>query len=70
MAGLIVQKFGGTSVANPERICRVADRIADRHRKGNRLAVVVSAMGHTTDELIDLAQKVSKEPRAARWTCS
>ncbi len=62
MAGLIVQKFGGTSVANPERICRVADRIADRHRKGNRLAVVVSAMGHTTDELIDLAQKVSKEP--------
>lgn len=62
MAGLIVQKFGGTSVANPERICKVADRIADRHRKGNRLAVVVSAMGHTTDELIDLAQKVSKEP--------
>ncbi len=62
MAGLIVQKYGGTSVAQPERICSVADRIAARYHAGHRLAVVVSAMGHTTDELIELAQKVSKEP--------
>jgi aspartate kinase len=62
MAALFVQKYGGTSVAEPERIHRVAERIALRFRQGHRLAVVVSAMGHTTDELIELAHRVSKSP--------
>ncbi|MGZ3699038.1 MAG: amino acid kinase family protein, partial [Bdellovibrionota bacterium] len=59
---LIVQKFGGTSVGSPERIRSVADRIARTRAEGHRLVVVVSAMGHTTDELIDLAHQVSKLP--------
>ncbi|MEO5969763.1 MAG: aspartate kinase, partial [Bdellovibrionia bacterium] len=59
---LIVQKFGGTSVANPERVCAVADRIARSHSEGHRVVVVVSAMGDTTDELIDLARRISKDP--------
>lgn len=62
MAGLIVQKYGGTSVGSPERICSVADRIASVRSKGHSLVVVVSAMGHTTDELIDLAHQVSQAP--------
>ncbi|MFZ9594768.1 MAG: aspartate kinase [Bdellovibrionia bacterium] len=59
---LIVQKFGGTSVANPERICRVSDRIAQSYHQGHQIVVVVSAMGDTTDDLIDLAHRVSKNP--------
>lgn len=59
---LIVQKFGGTSVANPERICAVADRIARSYLEGHRIVVVVSAMGDTTDELIALAFRTSKNP--------
>jgi aspartate kinase len=58
----IVQKFGGTSVADPARIMRCAQRVVDARREGHRVAVVVSAMGHTTDELIDLASKVSAAP--------
>src|SRR3954463_4778916 len=59
---LIVQKFGGTSVGTPERIRLVANRIAKSHAEGHRLVVVVSAMGYTTDELIDLAHRVSQDP--------
>src|SRR4051812_16182231 len=59
---LIVQKFGGTSVGSPERILAVAQRIAAARAAGHKLVVVVSAMGQTTDELIDLAHRVSKEP--------
>ncbi|MBI2712816.1 MAG: aspartate kinase [Bdellovibrio sp.] len=59
---LRVQKFGGTSVGTPERVRRVAERIAKAYRAGHSLVVVVSAMGHTTDELIDLAHQVSKNP--------
>ncbi len=59
---LIVQKFGGTSVGTPERIRSVANRIARSQGEGHQLVVVVSAMGHTTDELIDLAHRVSKNP--------
>jgi aspartate kinase len=59
---LIVQKFGGTSVGTPERIQKVADRIAASRKHGDQLIVVVSAMGHTTDELIELAHQVSKTP--------
>jgi aspartate kinase len=61
---LIVQKYGGTSVGSPERIARVADRIIATKRAGNDVVVVVSAMGHTTDELVDLANAVSPAPPA------
>ena len=59
---LIVQKFGGTSVADAERIKRVATRVAATRRAGNDVVVVVSAMGGTTDQLIDLARQVSPSP--------
>jgi aspartate kinase len=59
---LIVQKYGGTSVASAERIQHVAGRIARRVEAGDRLVVVVSAMGDTTDELIALAYRMTDEP--------
>ena len=59
---LIVQKFGGSSVANPERIKRVAQRVVETKRRGHRVVVVVSALGDTTDELIELAQQISQQP--------
>ncbi len=61
---LIVQKYGGTSVGSPERIARVADRVVATKRAGNDVLVAVSAMGHTTDELISLANAVSSAPPA------
>ncbi len=60
--GLVVQKYGGSSVADADCIKRVAKRIVDTKRAGNEVVVVVSAMGDTTDELIDLAQQVSPLP--------
>ena len=60
--GLVVQKYGGSSVADAERIKRVAERIVARRRDGDDVVVVVSAMGDTTDELIDLAQQVVPVP--------
>jgi aspartate kinase len=59
---VIVQKYGGTSVAGPEEIKRVASRIVRTSQAGNRVCAVVSAMGHTTDELIRLAAQVSSDP--------
>ena len=59
---LIVQKYGGSSVADAEKIKRVAQRIAQAKDKGDQVVVVVSAMGSTTDELIGLAHQVSKHP--------
>ncbi len=59
---LIVQKYGGTSVADAERIKSVARRIIDRRNKGDQLVVVVSAMGDTTDDLIKLAYQVTEYP--------
>jgi aspartate kinase len=56
---LLVQKYGGTSVGTPERIHAVADRIVRSRRAGTDLVIVVSAMGDTTDDLIDLANRVS-----------
>jgi aspartate kinase len=56
---LVIQKFGGTSVADPDRIREVADHIARTARHGNEVVVVVSAMGKETDELIRLAHDVS-----------
>ena len=61
---LIVQKYGGTSVGSPERISRVADRIVATKRDGHDVVVVVSAMGKTTDELIELATAVNPHPPA------
>ena len=58
--GLIVQKYGGTSVADPDRIKAVADNIAITRRRGDDVIVVVSAMGKATDNLISLADQVSK----------
>src|SRR5205085_2533468 len=60
--GLIVQKFGGTSVADAERIHRAARRAIATKEKGNQVVVVVSAMGHTTDELIKMAKQVCDNP--------
>ena len=59
---LIVQKYGGTSVANAERIKNVARRIARTRDKGDQVVVVVSAMGDTTDELVELAYQLSQHP--------
>jgi aspartate kinase len=55
---IIVQKFGGTSVADAQRIHKAAEKVVAAKKAGNQVVVVVSAMGHTTDELIDLAKKV------------
>ena len=60
--GLLVQKFGGTSVADGERIQAVARRIAASREAGHDLVIVVSAMGHTTDELTGLARAISSDP--------
>ena len=59
---MLVQKFGGTSVGDAEKITNVARRIAVAHAAGNQVTVVVSAMGKTTDELISLAESVTRSP--------
>nr|MCR5545266.1 aspartate kinase [Lachnospiraceae bacterium] len=56
---LIVKKFGGSSVANKERIFNVANRVAEEYRKGNQVVVVLSAMGDTTDELLEKAYDIN-----------
>src|SRR5436305_7482550 len=60
--GLIVQKFVGTSVANPEKLHRAARRVIAAKERGSQVVVVVSAMGDTTDELIALAGKICDNP--------
>jgi aspartate kinase len=60
--GVVVQKYGGSSVSDAERIKRVAERIVATKKDGHDVCVVVSAMGDTTDELLDLAQQVSPLP--------
>jgi aspartate kinase len=60
--GLLVQKYGGTSVADPDRVRAVADHVARTRRGGNDVVVVVSAMGKTTDDLIRLANDVATLP--------
>ncbi|MEJ9228158.1 aspartate kinase [Peribacillus butanolivorans] len=59
---LIVQKFGGTSVGSVEKIKNVANRVIEEAENGNEVVVVVSAMGKTTDELVYMAQDISKNP--------
>ena len=62
--GLIVQKFGGTSVANADRIRNVAQIIADTYRQGNQVVAVLSAQGDTTDDLIEKAKEIN--PNASK----
>ena len=61
-AGTVVMKFGGTSVSGPERLKAVAQRLVGAHEAGNRVVGVLSAMGDTTDELVELAHEVSTRP--------
>jgi aspartate kinase len=62
VVALVVQKYGGSSVATAERVKRVAERIVDTRREGNDVVVVVSAMGDTTDDLISLAEQIVPVP--------
>lgn len=59
---IIVQKYGGTSVANIDRIINVAKRVVSYKKKGHKVVVVVSALGDTTDELIEMAHKIMPDP--------
>jgi aspartate kinase len=61
---LVVQKFGGTSVADAAKITAAARKAIARHEAGDRVVVVVSAMGHQTDVLVDLAKQISERPSA------
>lgn len=60
--GIIVQKFGGTSVGSAEKIMNVAERVIEEKKRGNDVVVVVSAMGKTTDHLVSLANEISAQP--------
>ena len=60
--GLVVQKFGGSSVADAERVRRVAGIIADTYCEGNNVVVVLSAQGDTTDDLIEKAKELNPAP--------
>src|SRR5437660_1509312 len=62
--GIVVQKYGGSSVATPDRIRNVARRVAATAERSHRVVVVVSAMGHTTDQLMEQAQEISRIPHA------
>jgi aspartate kinase len=62
MRGLIVMKFGGTSVADADRVRRAARRIVEKRERGHRVVAVLSARGETTDELIAMAEEVSADP--------
>ena len=59
---LIVQKYGGSSLADPERLKKVAERVARARRAGHQVVVIVSALGDTTDGLVDLASQVCRTP--------
>ena len=59
---LIVKKFGGSSVADKERIFNVAKRCVEEYQKGNDVVVVLSAMGKTTDHLIEMAKDINPNP--------
>src|SRR5690554_8094567 len=59
---LVVQKYGGTSVSNTDKIKNVAERVIKEYNKGNKMVVVVSAMGNTTDSLIKLMNELTSKP--------
>ena len=66
---LIVQKFGGSSVKDRNRIFNVARIVANTHKAGNDVVVVVSAQGDTTDDLIAKAAEITHNPSAREWIC-
>jgi aspartate kinase len=66
---LIVQKYGGSSVAEPKLIKNVAKRIIEGYKEGNEMVVVVSAMGDTTDHLIDLMGQITMNPIPEKLIC-
>lgn len=66
---LIVQKFGGSSVKDRDRIFNVARIVANTHNAGNDVVVVVSAQGDTTDDLIAKAAEITHNPLPVRWIC-
>ncbi len=66
---LIVQKFGGSSVKDRDRIFNVARIVANTHNAGNDVVVVVSAQGDTTDDLIAKAVRSPTNPQPVRWIC-
>ena len=59
--GLVVQKYGGTSVRDAERVMNVARRVVDAYDKGDNVVVVVSAQGDTTDDLIEKAKEINPD---------
>jgi aspartate kinase len=65
--GLVVMKFGGTSVGDTDRLKRVAQRLVAAHEQGTKVVAVLSAMGKTTDELIRLAHEVSPSPHPREY---
>jgi aspartate kinase len=65
--GLVVMKFGGTSVGDTDKLKRVAERLVAAHEEGTKVVAVLSAMGHTTDELIRLAHEVSPAPHPREY---
>ena len=67
---LIVKKFGGSSVADKERIFNVAKRCIEDYEAGNDVVVVLSAMGKTTDRLIEMARDINPKLPRERWICS
>ena len=66
---LIVKKFGGTSVGDSERIRNVARRCAEEYKKGNDVVVVLSAMGKTTDVLLEKARRSTPKHPKESWIC-
>lgn len=66
---LIVKKFGGSSVANKDRIFNVAKRCIEDYIAGHDVVVVLSAMGDTTDELIALANTINPDAKKENWIC-
>lgn len=66
---LVVQKFGGSSVANAERVFNVANIVTETYKQGNNVVVVVSAQGDTTDDLIEKAKEINPNASKEKWIC-
>ena len=67
---IVVQKYGGTSVGDTDRISAIADRIVRAREQGQDVVVVVSAMGRTTDDLLEKASDITITPEPRSSTCS
>ena len=67
---LFVKKFGGSSVASPEKMRHIAERVLKDKKPEDRVVIVVSAMGDSTDDLLHLARQVSPRITDVKWTCS